>query len=627
MQTSPQPRWYAMRMGKWGLMAICLIASVAAPPCVAADSPPRGILIVEDSDPGSPFGRRFREQIHLTLDAETTRRSTIYSEFLDLGHFNGSDYESMMHGYFNQKYQNKRIDVIVTLGSESLKFVSSLRADKWPAASIVFVTFDDSVTTRSMLPPNSTGIIAPRRFKKLVESAQLLVPHLASIVLLGETLKRQPFRHYQSELQEFAKDLNIIDLTGLPLVEVQTRIATLPDDTAIVYIPIYNDKIGISHNPGEALMAIADIANRPIVVDSEDLIGKGATGGIVMSSDDLGREVGRRVARILNGEDASSLPIADKDFTRPVFDDRQFRRWGVSETTLPVGSELRFRELSVWERYRWYILTAFIVIVAQGLIIAWLIYERRRRHFAEHESRQHLLEVTQMDRAMAASVMSASVSHELKQPLAAIYNNAEAAEILLSGESLDRNELKEIVADIRRDDQRAVEIINHLRTLLRQGDIQPRDVNLTEVLTDTLELIKPQAAKQGATLVVEPVLANLWVRADSVHIQQVLLNLAFNALDAMQKIPVGKRKLRLGVSSRDTEVIVSIADSGTGIPADKLNSIFEPFVTTKQQGTGLGLSISRTIIGAYGGKIWAENEASGGAIFRFTLRLARVEAA
>jgi signal transduction histidine kinase len=100
-----------------------------------------------------------------------------------------------------------------------------------------------------------------------------------------------------------------------------------------------------------------------------------------------------------------------------------------------------------------------------------------------------------------------------------------------------------------------------------------------------------------------------------------------NAIDAMQNVPVGKRKLKLQVTRRDNEAVIAIEDTGTGIPEDKLKSIFEPFVTTKQQGTGLGLSIARTIIHTYGGRIWAENRAGNGAMFCFTLSLAKAEAA
>jgi C4-dicarboxylate-specific signal transduction histidine kinase len=256
-----------------------------------------------------------------------------------------------------------------------------------------------------------------------------------------------------------------------------------------------------------------------------------------------------------------------------------------------------------------------------------LYYERRRRHLAEREAHQHLLEVTKMDRAMTASAMSASIAHELNQPLSAILNNAETAEMLLTAKSLDREQLKEILADIRRDDYRAVDIIKHLRMLLKQGELDAKNIDLTELLSDTIGLFKPRAAEQGVTVEIVLVPTNLQVRADRVHIQQVLLNLAMNAIDAMQNVPVGKRKLRLQVTRRDNEAVIAIEDTGTGIPEDKLKSIFEPFVTTKQLGTGLGLSIARTIIHTYGGRIWAENRAGNGAMFCFTLSLAKAEAA
>ncbi len=145
-------------------------------------------------------------------------------------------------------------------------------------------------------------------------------------------------------------------------------------------------------------------------------------------------------------------------------------------------------------------------------------------------------------------------------------------------------------------------------------------------MNDTIRLIEHQAAEQGVVLKVRSVPDNLWVRADRVHIQQVILNVAMNAMDAMQSLPPSARKLELYVNRRNGDVTVSIKDTGTGIQEDKLASIFEPFVTTKKQGTGIGLSIARTIINTYGGKIWAENEAGGGAIFHFTLRSVRTEA-
>ncbi len=614
-----------MSCSKWGLVALWFI--VIAQPRAIAELSQRGILILDESDSRSPISRRIINTIHSTLDAETKQNYSLYPEYLDMGHFNIQAYEPMLHTFLNNKYHNTKIDIIVALGSEALKFALRMREDTWPAVPIVFLAFDKTLATGSIRPPNLTGTIAVRSFDNLVKSARLLVPHLRRLVLAGDPLKDQPMRHeYYSGLQEAPKDLDVIDLSDLSFPEVLTRVAALPDDAAIIYMPIFTDETGYSHNPNEALKALADVANRPIVVDSDTLIGTGAAGGFVQSTEGIGREVARQVGHILDGIDPFTIPIAEMDFTKPIFDYRQLNRFGISKLTLPADSELRFREIGVWERYRQYILIIIAIGAIQTVVIAWLIYEHRRRRVAEHKAQQHLLDVTRMDRAMSASVISASVAHELKQPLAAIFNNAEAAEILLNANPLDRDELKDILKDILRDDQRAVEIIDHLRKLLGRGELQQNVIALTDVINDTLALIKSYAERQGTTLVVEPLPANMWVRADPVHLQQVLLNLAINAMDAMQSIPVSERQLILGIRQRDAEATVSVADTGPGIPWDKLKNIFEPFVTTKDQGTGLGLSIARTIINAYDGVIWAENNASRGAIFYFTLGLVQPKA-
>jgi signal transduction histidine kinase len=202
------------------------------------------------------------------------------------------------------------------------------------------------------------------------------------------------------------------------------------------------------------------------VVDSEDFIGMGATGGFVMSAEKVGREAGQRVARILNGEAAANIPVVTTNFNTPVFDARKLEQWSISESSLPAGSVVLFRQPNAWDLYRWQIVAIVTIIPLQSLIIGCLYYEHRRRRAAERESRQHLLEVAKMDRAMTVSAMSASIAHELNQPLGAILNNAEAAEMLLCANLPDLDQLKEILADIRRDDSRAAGIIKRLRALL-----------------------------------------------------------------------------------------------------------------------------------------------------------------
>ena len=158
--------------------------------------------------------------------------------------------------------------------------------------------------------------------------------------------------------------------------------------------------------------------------------------------------------------------------------------------------------------------------------------------------------------------------------------------------------------------------------LLRQSELKPEDVPLNEVLADSIALIEGQAHKYGVTLHAEIPSTPIHVRADYVHIQQVILNLALNAIEAMRDLPSAQRLLKIRLRTNDdSKAIVSILDSGPGVPGEKIATIFNPFVTTKPEGTGLGLSIAKTIMATYGGRIWAENTAGGGAAFHFSLKL------
>jgi len=287
---------------------------------------------------------------------------------------------------------------------------------------------------------------------------------------------------------------------------------------------------------------------------------------------------------------------------------------------------VRFGEAAVGDH--WQMIAIVLVLLLQGALLAGLLVERRRRRDAELEAHRRLLELTHMNRSAAAGAMSASIAHELNQPLGAILSNAEAAEILLDADPLDVTQIKEILADIRRADQRASEIIVGLRDLLQRKEMERQEIELSGVIDNVVQLLDAEAKQRKVEMNIERVQRTLFVRADPVHLRQVLLNLALNGMDAMPSGVPGARRITfrsapVGLSA----VEVAVSDTGIGIPNDKLKDVFEPFFTTKPHGTGLGLSIVRTIIESYGGSIRADNKVGGGAIFRFTLPLATVQPA
>jgi signal transduction histidine kinase len=497
------------------------------------------------------------------------------------------------------------------------------RAELWPAVPVIFSAVDEETAARLNLPSDATGTIYQLPFRNMVAAAQALVPNLKRIALVRDSWAVR--RHYQEQIPAFAAQFEFIDLIGLPMTEIRKRVAVLPDDTAIIYTGLMLEGAG----PHEGLAAFARVANRPIVMDAETGIGYGGTGGFVATPVPIAQATARIALRILDGEAASKIPVVRGDFVRPVFDWRQLQRFGISESRLPTGSEIRFRPPGLWDQYHWQVMAALAVVLLQAAMITWLLFERRRRQIAQLESRRHLLEVIHLNRTATAGALSASVGHELNQPLGAILSNTEAAETLLTMNPPDMRQLRDILADIRRDDQRASDIIRHLRGLLKKtGETELQRFDLNDAIGDAIHILVPEAMKRGVVLSAAQGQGTCAVCADEVHLQQVLLNLAINGMDAMSDCAPDKRRLEFRTALRGiSEVEVSVSDSGTGIPNDKLNDIFETFYTTKRQGTGLGLSIARTLVETYGGRIWAENRTDGGAAFRFTLPLAETRPA
>ena len=231
----------------------------------------------------------------------------------------------------------------------------------------------------------------------------------------------------------------------------------------------------------------------------------------------------------------------------------------------------------------------------------------------------HRRELSHATRLVMVGELTAGIAHEINQPLGAILCNVDAAEMLLDSQSDCIDEVRKILDDIRRDDIRASEVIRHMRSLLRKREMEMRPLDLNALIDEVLRLVASDAARRQT--IIETRLNPVGhVNGDRVHLQQVLLNLVLNGLEAMVDTPRSRRRLIVfsgRTESGDIEVCVS--DAGHGIPAERMRTIFESFVSTKPDGMGLGLSIARSIIEAHGGRIEARNNAMAGAMFRFEL--------
>lgn len=598
-----------------------LIAWMAPAGLPAEEMRPASILVLDQSD----MRGSFYHQVFASLQAEVASRShvTVYAEDLDLVHFSGEDYEFTLQQMLKEKYRDKPLGVLVVIGEAALRLVLRWRDELWPGIPVVFTMVDETGFKRLKLPSDVTGNIADVKLADSIKAARAVVPDLASVYIVGDSWDRQLlFANWKEELASAAGDLRVVELLGLTMAELRQRVSELPEHSAIIYSAIHFDGEGGSLRSAAAVALIAEKANRPIVVAAETFLSPGGIGGYVFVPGAIGKEVGRLALRILDGEEAADIPPGKPiEAVLPIFNWRQMERWGVHESDLPPGSEIRFRDATFWEAYRWQSAAAIAVLLIQAALISILLHERRKRDKAELEARHRLSELAHVGRQAAAGELSTSIAHELNQPLGAILTNAEAAELILKAPSPDLAELKEIVADIRRDDQRASHIIQRMRSFLRRTPFELRDVDLNEIMREAFEFLATQAASRNVALYFKAFPEALPIKGDAVQLQQVILNLIVNGMDAVSEMPYGRAVIGSTELNGGASAVVSISDSGPGIPSEKLIEIFDPFFTTKQQGMGMGLSIARTIIHAHKGRIWAENLAEGGAVFRLSMPL------
>ncbi len=257
------------------------------------------------------------------------------------------------------------------------------------------------------------------------------------------------------------------------------------------------------------------------------------------------------------------------------------------------------------------------------ILVRGVSHDITERKVAEQETRNLREEIAHAGRVSMMGQLASALAHEINQPLGAILRNAEAAELFMQDASPDLDEIRAILADIRKDDQRAGSVIDRMRGLLKRHNLDKSPLEVADLVGDVGGLVRADAAARHVKLDVVVPGGLPPVRGDRVHLQQVLLNLIINGMDAVDEANRRDRRVSVTASLDGSQAVeIAVSDTGDGIPTDRLARVFDPFFTTKQSGLGMGLSISRTIIEAHGGRLWSENNNDGGATFRFTLPIA-----
>jgi PAS domain S-box-containing protein len=245
------------------------------------------------------------------------------------------------------------------------------------------------------------------------------------------------------------------------------------------------------------------------------------------------------------------------------------------------------------------------------------ITERKQ---AELDSQRDRAELSHLSRVALMGEMSASIAHELNQPLAGILSNAAAGQRFIDKGDVDLREIRELLGDIIADGRRASDVMRGIREMVKKGQVARRPVDLNEVVMDAVRMVSPDAVLRSCQVETSLDASLRAIEGDPVQLQQVLLNLVINAFDAMQDTPVPRRKVVIATQSNsDATVRTTVRDYGAGISEEMQDRVFDPFFTTKTEGLGMGLAIVRSIVESHGGTITIENADGGGARFGFVL--------
>ncbi len=608
---------------KW-LIAICACACLVLSEGVHATEH-KTVLMLHS------FGREFRpwseyaKQIRAELDRQSPWPLDVREHSIETARSGDLNPELPFVEYLQALYADHAPDLIVTIGASAAAFVQRRRDQLFPTTPAVFTAVEQRRLMSSGLTLSDVVIPVTLDFRFLFESFLQISPDTKIVAVVNGHSPNELFwrGEMQRELRPLENRIDIRWYDNLSFQDILKQTASLPPHSAIFWNTMLVDATGAVYEGDRALTALHATANAPIFTADDAFFGREVVGGPMLSPLVVGIEAGTVAVRILGGEKPDRIKIEPVGLAAPKYDWRELQRWGISESRLPPGSVIYFREPTAWDKYRWQLVALFALILFQGAMISGLLFEHRRRLHFQVEAARRSAELAHFNRYSTAGELTASIAHELNQPLGAILTNAETLQLMLKSPAPDLNEIGEIVDDIRRDDQRASDVILRLRNMLKKAPSKVTDADLNEIVRDTMLVLSPFATARKFDLKSSIFPEPLPIKGDQVQVQQVLVNLIVNAADAMSDVPRTERTVTISTARDDNFAEVSVLDAGPGIGRDKLKEVFEPFFSTKSQGMGMGLSIARTIVEAHNGLIWAENKTGGGAVFRFRLPLSR----
>jgi signal transduction histidine kinase len=578
------------------------------------------VLVLYSNSPLGKGNIAFDSGLRQTINANPGQPIQIFSESLDEPEFGGDRHELTMANYLHDKYAERPLGAVLTLNDTALRFILRYRERLFPGVPIVYAGATRN-WLRSMptLPPDIVGVPVGFDFAGTVEQALRWHPRATHLVVVIGASKQDDWEPLvRPEITPILGQVQAEYLIGLTLPVLQKHLRELGSDSVVLTFGFFQDGDGRSYLLHDSAALVAAASSAPVYTPVETLMGTGVVGGRVLSYEQIGRQAGEILGRLFDGQPGwQRMPKAPASVLQ--VDWRQIKRWGIDPEQIPPDAVVSFRPPTLWQAYRNAVLGAVTVIVLLSVLVASLLLERLRRRRAEITMQKQHTALAHASRLAVAGELTAAIAHEINQPLGAVQTNADTAEVILQAGGDRREDLLRLVGRIRNDNLRASQVIKRLRALLARQEARRQPLELNAVLTDVEAFLRPELQRRDMSLALRPAKTPARILGDETQIQQVLINLILNAMDALAEAPLDRRSILVQVECTTGTHSVSVKDQGRGFADGDLSKLFDSFFSTKRTGMGLGLSIARTIVVAHGGSIRAERGPSGGAIFHVEL--------
>jgi PAS domain S-box-containing protein len=374
-------------------IAVFFVTLLLAQPLFAAQmKETKRVLIIYSLDKHHPAHQLTEQGMSRTFQENSQFEIKIYSEYLDVGRFQGADPVGAMTDLLRRKYANVKIDVIITVYPDALDFLLREKPRLFPGVPIIAAevtrTYAETLE-RSSLRRRITATILGDNASGIVAAAFRFKPTTRRFALVSGSTQLDAYddQLFRAALKREAGPIEVIDLTGLPMQETLSRVGALPRDTVVLYGSIIRDGSGQSFIPRDTLTLLSRASNAPVFGLYDTYLGHGIVGGHLVSFERQGRTAAVMALQIMAGASPENIPFAGDDAYVDLYDWRELQRWNIPETAIPIGSELRYQVPSFWQSYHWLIVGTLGLIIVETVLILGLLINIRKRKQAERSLR------------------------------------------------------------------------------------------------------------------------------------------------------------------------------------------------------------------------------------------------